>query len=303
LAAGDPRLPELRTQAGGLKPLLALGVAPAPDAAARCFPDLGHDRVACLEPEPGALREALARLLDAQHHPRLARLAPELTGDPGVALRALLAARAVAAAAGGLGPPLPREPAGILSEETLELERGGSPDAFLQVAARIFLRAQHNPERPLREPPLSTRQLLSPRDYAAGVRPVRLAGAAPALPGCEPAADESVGVARLLAAAARAGGALPARPLARWSGDRAVVLACPDGRRPWLYVAALEDAGSVDTFAAHAERLLPAELPRPFESARLGRRFAAWHEVSAGPARAFAESQAAEELRALPQPP
>ena len=58
----------------------------------------------CLAPpDLDAARRVLRRLLDAQNYPRLARAAPLLRGDPGVAIRALLAASAAGAIRPALG--------------------------------------------------------------------------------------------------------------------------------------------------------------------------------------------------------
>src|SRR5690606_9084101 len=150
--------------------------------------------VRCRPPlDAGAFAAALAELIDAQHHPRLVALAPELPGDPGRTLRALLAARAQATPAGGLGPPLDPPPPSPLDAETLEIARTPEAGDFLVLAATTFLRVQRDREAPLRHPPLSSRELLRPADHAAGFRPVRLEGPAPRLGGCRPEADESVG--------------------------------------------------------------------------------------------------------------
>jgi hypothetical protein len=296
VAAGDERFAALRDAAPSDDPLRADGAR----SPARCLPDVERARILCAgEPEPGALRRALARLLDAQHHPALAARAPRLAGDPGVALRALLAASAEATASGGLGEPFAEEPPALLSLETLEVAHSPRTGELLVLAARALLRSVRDREEPFRSPPLSTRQLLSPPDYRAGVRPVRLDGAPPTVAGCEAAGDESLGVGRLLAALGARGGSVPGAALAGWRGDRLVRLACDDGASRWAYVADFDDSVGATAFAAHLDLLLPPDLARPAASLRQARRVVAWHGLGPAQARDWAARLAPVELRSL----
>jgi hypothetical protein len=299
-AEGDERLAALRAAAAERRPLRRPGVSEEADRGERCFPLFDRARVLCLaDAGEDALREALARVLDAQAYPRLVAFAPGLSGDPGVALRALLAASAAAAADLGF-PPAPAElPAGILGREAIEIPPGESADRILVFAASLFLAAQADREKPFRVPPLSTKQLLSPPAYRAGERPLLLEGPALALRGCKPLGDESLGPGRLLAALAARGGSVPARLLAGWRGDRALRLRCEDGSEPWVYVAELADETAAEVFARRGEALLPEELSRPATAERLGRRVVFCHGLAVPGARDFAASLAARELRCL----
>lgn len=263
-----------------------------------CAGDLEHALVLCAPPlDAGAVATVLARLIDAQHYPALVRAAPDLPGDPGRAIRALLEASVRATTTTGLGPLVPELPPGVLDQERIEIESSEDPGSFLLVAALGFLRVQRDREAPFRDPPLSTRQILNPRDYRDGIRPVVLAGEPPSPAGCEPASDESVGPAALLGAAAGSGGAVPGRALAGWRGDRRVELACADGTRPWVYAADFDDATGAAAFAAHLADFLPG--PAPMESLLAGRRVLAWHGLPRGRVLAWANGLRARELRGL----
>jgi hypothetical protein len=300
VAAGDERLPALLAANAERRPLPVAGQVPAEAGAGSCFPLFESARVLCLAPAgESELREALARLLDAQVYPRLVALAPGLPGDPGVALRALLAASALAAADAGF-PPAPAEPPrGALALETLEIPPGESADHILLFAAALFLAVQPDREKPFRTPPLSTKQLLSPPAYLASERPALLEGAAPALAGCRPAQDESVGAGRLLATLAGGGGSVPGRLLAGWKGDRAVRFACDGAGDPWLYVAEFAEEAQAEAFAKEGGALLPGELSRPLALERIGRRVVFFHGLAPPVARSWAAALEARALRCL----
>ncbi len=268
----------------------------------RCLPDLAGASVVCVATvEADGVALALAQLLDEQHYPELVARAERLAGDPGRALRALLAASAEAAARQGIGPPFEEIPPGLLEQETLEVERTEATETLLPLAATLLLRAQRDREAPFRDPPLSTRQLLSPRDYRAGIRPVLLRGTPPEALDCEPVTDESVGPAALLTAVTRVGGTVPAAPLAAWRGDRAVQLACRDDRKPWIYAAEFDDPAAAASFAASAEAFLPGSLPRPFALLVASRRVLVWHDIGRDRAIDWAAQLRPVELRSLDQ--
>lgn len=262
LAPGDARIPALLAAADALEPCPRGGeVARDPAAAAgRCFVAESLEWIECVaSPDLEEARRALRRLLDAQNYPRLARAAPRLPGDPGVALRALLAA----SANGSPARSAPHDALDLFALETIEVERRDDAGAGCVDIAAHFLGAQEDREAPMRRPPLSTKELVSPARYRAGERPRLLLGAAPRVAGCEVAADESVGVARLLVELLAKGGSIPGDLLAAWQGDRAVRFACEDARSAWIYVAELADAARAAAFAAAIPRLLPAELAAP----------------------------------------
>ncbi len=292
----DPRLAVLREEATRRSPLQGAGRSGAAAPEGGCFPDFGRARAICADPwDVTALRETLARLLDQQHYPDLVERAPELAGDPGVALRSVLAASAVATARGGLGESDAERPS-FLALEAIQVPPGEPPDRPLIVAAAVFLAAQRDREAPFRTPPVSTRQILAGAAVPK-VPALALQGAPPALPGCRATSDESVGVGRLLAGLARTGGSVSGPLLASWRGDRAVRFTCLAGERPWLYVAELEDASSAQAFARAAAALLPDAFASPLASTSEDRRAVLWHQVPSDRARGWATSLAAAELR------
>lgn len=300
----DPRLASLRERARALEacPRVAAAETSASEAEApgRCFPDPGLQWVLCLAPpDREQARRALKRLLDAQNYPRLADAAPRLRGDPGVAIRSLLAAsaRSVATGRGDSGA----EPPSFEILEALDVvaPRSETPEAICIDLADGFLGTHRDREAPFRTPPLSTRQLASSRAYRGSERPYRIVGAAPTPDGCEVESDESVGVARLLAERMAKGGLLPGRALAGWQGDRGIRFACPSGARPWLYLAELAAQADAAAFAAQIPQSLPAEFGGASEALRLGRRVVIFHDFDRGRARAWATSAATVELTRL----
>lgn len=304
LSEGDARLPALLRRDRDLEPCPRAGeAAPVEPAAGACFADLDFERVLCLAPpDLGGARRALARILDAQNYPRLADAAVRARGDAGVALRSLFAASADRPAAGPIPAAPDAEPFELLDLAAIDVEPSGGADDVCRALALAFLGAQRDPEAPFRAPPLSTKQLASPRAYRASERPHRLVGAAPEIEGCEIASDASVGVARLLVELSAEGGSIPGQALAGWAGDRGVLFDCADGRQPWLYVAELTDERFVAPFAQEGVRLLPGVFGGAAAVARLPRRVAAWHGVPASRARAFAASLESQERASLDGP-
>ncbi len=256
-------------------------------------PDAARDRIVALEEAPEQdLRIALGALLDAQHHPELARLAPDASGDPGLTLRALVAASALATAQGGLGPTPDEPPVDPLGGPTFDIPEPVSPEVFLRtplLAAMGFLRSLRDRERAFVAPPLATLLLLRPALYP-GTLPLVLDGGAAAGPGCLVARDESVGAFRLARTVVARGGSVPAAAIGGWRGDRLVEETCLGDRGAWRYVVLLEDADAAAEFASAAESLLPEELSRPFAVERTGDRVVAVHGGSRSAARAWAES-------------
>jgi len=294
----DARLPALLASARALEACPRATVAPPrpADAAGRCFADPSLEWIDCAAPpDLGEARRALRRLLDAQNYPRLARTAASLPGDPGVALRALLAASAngASAPAGANGDALD-----LFDLPVIDVERAERASEGCVAIAEHFLSTQADREAPFRNPPRSTAELVSPKRWRAGERPVVLVGAPPAIAGCRVAEDASVGVARLLVALLATGGSVPGSTLGGWQGDRGVRFACDAGPERWLYVAELADAERAAAFAGALPRLLPAELARPFAAQAIGRRVVASGGVVDLPrARAWAVALASEPLR------
>lgn len=304
-AADDPRLPALRAAARALLPCPrgAPGEEPAAEPAGACFPDPSLEWIVCTAPpDLEAARRALRRLLDAQRYPRLARAAPVVPGDPGVALRALLGASAGGAPARGPSPAAAAlEAPGLLELGVVELERQDDPTESCEALAAQFLFLQEDREAPFRRPPLSTRELASPRLYRSGERPRLLTGAPPAVADCAVAGDESVGVARLLVEVLARGGSLPGPALARWQGDRGVRFACAGGAPRWIYVAELSDEAYAAAFAEALPRLLPGEFAGPPEVRTAGRRVVAFSRgLDAVRVRAWAVELASEPLTGVP---
>ena len=300
----DPRLASLRERAQALEPCPRVAAAnesaAEADAPGSCFPDPGLQWVLCLAPpDREQARRALKRLLDAQNYPRLADAAPALRGDPGVAIRSLLAASARSVAT-GRGDPGAEPPAfEILEELDVVAPRSETPEAICVDLADGFLGTHRDREAPFRTPPLSTKQLASSRAYRGSERPYRIVGPAPTPDGCTIASDESVGVARLLAERMANGGLLPGRALAGWRGDRGIRFACPDGARPWVYLAELAAKADAAAFAAQIPPSLPAEFAGASETLRLGRRVLIFHDFDRDRARAWATSARAAALARL----
>jgi len=271
VADGDPRLAPLRDAARALEACPVADVQPSLPRGG-CFPDPSLEWIVCAAPpDLGDARRALRRLLDAQNYPALARAAPVLRGDPGVAVRSLLAASANGASGRRGPPPDPKLP-DLFDLPAIQVESQGAPAEGCVAIAENFLSLQNDPEAPFRSPPLSTEQLVSPRRYWAGEKPRVLVGGPPRVGDCERVGDESVGVARLLVTLLAKGGSVPGPVLGAWQGDRGVRFACADGRAPWIYVAELSDAPRAARFAAEIQRLLPGEFAGPSEARALGRR-------------------------------
>lgn len=300
----DPRLASLRAQARALEacPRAAAANASAPEAEppGRCFPDPGLQWVLCLAPpDREQARRALKRLLDAQNHPRLAEAAPVLRGDPGVAIRSLLAASARSVATGRDDSGAEQPAFELFEQPDVVVERAETPDDVCVGLADLFLGTHRDREAPFRTPPLSTRQLASPRAYRGSERPYRFVGSAPTPDGCEVANDESVGVAILIAERMAKGGMLPGRALAGWQGDRGIRFACADGARPWLYLAELASKSDAAAFAAQIPQSLPADFDGASETLQLGRRVVIFHDFDRDRARAWATSAPTVELTRL----
>jgi len=259
-------------------------------------------------PDRFALGLALARILDAQHYPRLAEAAPRVGGDAGVALRSLLRASTSLTVTrswrAGSGPaPDPAE-LDLLRRPRLAGRIGSVPQfapTSAWVVAALFLALREDREEAFRVPPLSTKQILSPPAYDASDRPLRLAGPAPEVSGCTLRRDESLGVLAMLVALTQNDGAVAGAALADWKGDRLLRFACADGAAPWIYVARLARADEAQGFASALDVLLPPELERPFGSAREGARIVAWSGLPGGPIRDFADGLEEIELRDLAQ--
>lgn len=248
------------------------------------------------------VRIALGHLLDAQHHPELVAVARAASGDPGMALRALLAGSALATAQGGLGPRPAEPPVDVLGGEVFTVKEPVAPDAFLGtplLAAMGFLRSLDDRERAFREPPLATDILIRPSRYGVAPPPLRLEGRAPVPAGCIVAQDESVGVFGLLREAVARGASVPAPPLAGWRGDRIVRWQCLGDEAGFVYVAELAAPATGPALAEAADLLLPPSLPRPFGSAQAGSRVAVFHGLGAIEAQGFATALDARPLRRI----
>lgn len=267
----DAHLPSLRAAAQALEPCPRASTPPQEDPAGSCFPDPSLEWIDCVAPpDLEQAARALGRLLDAQNYPRLASVARVLPGDPGVALRALLAASAKGAPA--QVPIRDQDPFDLFELDVIEVEREENPAAGCVAIAEHFLNAQSDREAPFRRPPLSTKQLVSPKRYRAAERPTILVGSPPPLAACKVASDESVGVARLLVELLAKGGSLPGSLLAGWQGDRGVRFACDDERTPWLYVAELSDPERAAAFAQAIQRMLPGAFGGASAAHTIGRR-------------------------------
>jgi hypothetical protein len=302
VAGDDSRVRTLAAADCALAPCAREGACeePASVAAGSCFASADGAGIVCVAPpDLDAARRALRRLLDGQTYPRLVRAAEQLAGDPGIAVRALLAASATG--------PQPQPSVAVLSErlDVLDLDPIGSEgveDGSLACTSmgEHFLSVQRDRETAFRRPPLSTKQMLSPRRYRAGEQPVLLAGAPPAQPGCTVARDESVGLARLLTAALAKGRLVRGPVISSWEGDRAVRFACDDGSARWIYVVSVADPAKAAAFAAAAPDLLPAELAEPDETGVAGKRIVLSRGLGGEAPRAWAASLTSEPLTGLP---
>ena len=275
-----------------------------PGLAAAAFPDFERAEVIASPPlRAEGVRRALGRLIDGQHYPRLVEAAPRLSGDGGIAVRALLAVSADATAAGswfpgGLHLPEAEAP---LNAARIEGVVRGKPAYDVTTgplqSAGFFMLSLDVPERGFRSPPLSTKQLLSPGAYLASDRPIRLVGVPPLSAHCQVVEDESVGVLRLLIGLSRSGDSLSGESLARWKGDRLVRLSCDDGRAPWIYVAEFVGERAPRDFEDRMDALLPGDLARPLHSVTLARRIAAWSGLDAEAVTAFARTLGSHEVK------
>ena len=303
LASDDVRLASLRAAARALEPCPRTDTPSerAAEPAGSCFPDPSLEWIDCVAPpDLEQARRALRRLLDAQNHPRLVRAAAGLRGDPGVAVRALLAA-----SANGISDRrnLATDPAlpDLFDVSEVEVERRTDAAEGCIAMAEYFLSLQPDPEAPFHRPPLSTQQLVSPKRYQAGERPDVLLGDPPRIGDCALVDDESVGVARLLVERLAKGGSLPVRVLAAWRGDRGVRFACDGEPTPWIYVAELSDPAEAAAFAKVVSQLLPAEFADPSASYVIGRRVVAISRgLDSAGAIAWASALAAKPLTGLP---
>jgi hypothetical protein len=214
-------------------------------------------------PDLAEARRALRRLLDGAELPRLARAAPDVRGDPGVALRALLAASADGAAASARRP---RVRSISSSFQRSHVDRAGAPVRRLHRDRRALPRGADRPRAAFRVRRSRRRSSVSPKRWRAGERPIELAGAPLAVDACRVVEDESVGVARLLIELLAKGGSVPGPLLGAWRGDRGLRFACDDGRAPWIYVAELPTAARV-AYAARIGDLLPAAFAGPRDGA------------------------------------
>jgi hypothetical protein len=298
IGVDDPRLESLVEAARALEP------CPRADAGSddrsalvgRCFPDPSLEWIDCVAPpDLEQARRALRRLLDAQNHPRLVAMAPGLRGDPGVAVRALLAASANGATA--REAPRDAEPFDLFELPTIDLERDDAAAGGCVAIAEHFLMAQEDRDAPFLRPPLSTKQLVSPKRHRAGERPVLLVGSPPALAGCSVTSDESVGVARLLDALLAKGGSIPGPLLGEWRGDRGVRFACGDRGARWIYVAELSRAERAVAFAEQIGRILPDDFAGPSSARAIGSRVVVVSRgLDAAGARAWAAALIAREI-------
>lgn len=308
VAPDAPELAALAEAQRAREPLAAAAPPPPPDALPAVLPDLDRSLVFVSgEPDRFVLGLALARILDAQHHPRLTAAAPRLPGDPGVATRALLGASASLTASRSwpsVAPAHAPTEAELLRHPRLEGRIGGIPQygpGSSTLVAAIFLLGRHDREEAFRRPPLSTKQLLSPAAYDASDRPRWPAGPAPEVSGCTLRSDESVGVLAMLTALSESGGSVSGSALEAWQGDRLLRFGCRDGAAPWIYVARLARADEAAAFAAALDGLLPADLARPLGTARSERTVAAWSGLPGAAVRDFADGLGESELRDLAQ--
>lgn len=297
----DPALRALRERPDLVPLHRTTGIA-REERVERAIADPARDRVLATRAASDAeIALALAHLIDAQRYPTLVARAARATGDPGEALRALLAASAFLTANGGAGPVPEKPPLDVFAGPFFEISAPVSTRAFLRtpfLAATGLIRATADREGLFRAPPLSTEQVLRPARWAGSDRPLRLAGALPALPGCSVVRDESLGLFPLVRSVVERGGRVAGRALAGWGGDRLVVEDCA-GRSAWLYVIVLDEPGDAADFVEAVDLLLPAELERPFVARQRERRVIAAHGVDADLATAFGVGLTAQPIRNL----
>jgi hypothetical protein len=302
LAPDDARLPALRARALALEPCPRVEAKPPAESASDasetgCFADPNLEFALCLAPpDLDAARQVLRRLLDAQNYPRLARAAPLLRGDPGVAIRSLLAASAAGAIRSSRVHAGDTDAADILDLSPIEVERRALPGGGCVDMASAFLDRQRDVEAPFRTPPLSTLMMVRPKAYRASERPLLLIGKPIDVAGCSIESDESIGVARILVELLAKGGSIPGASLAGWRGDRALRLACGGDETPWIYVVELADEARARDFATNVPRLLPGLLPGGSATQRSGRRVVIAHRIDAARARSWAASLEALQL-------
>jgi len=299
LEPGDPRARALRDRMRALAACPAADDEPPsePPAPGSCFPEPSASWIACVTPpDVEQARRALRRQLDAQNYPRLADAAPTLRGDPGVVIRSLLAASAAGAPAGVESD----QALDLLTLPAIELEKAEAGFDGCEAMAAHFFSTQSDREAPLRSPPQSTKQMISPSRYRARERPALLEGAPPRIEGCTVARDESVGVAQLLVALLAKGGSVAGPTLAAWSGDRGVVFACDDDRSRWIYVAELADAAGAAALARAVGPMLPAVFAGRSDARAVERRVVVVSEgVAAGGAVAWARALESRPMRGI----
>ena len=204
--------------------------------------------------------------------PTRASPAPRRTSPatPASPLRALLSRQRERAVGTQPAVAVLSERLDLLDLDPLESAGGDDPASACTGMGEHFLSVQSDRETAFRRPPLSTKQMLSPRLYRAGEQPVVLAGAPPAQAGCTVESDESVGLARLLNAAFAKSRSVRGPVVASWEGDRAVRFACDDDGVRWVYVVSVADPTKAAAFAAAAPDLLPGELAGPADVAVAG---------------------------------
>lgn len=302
VGADDPRLDALRARAETLPLVRPTGSLALPPLE-RTFAEADRARVVAIgPPNETELRVALAHVLDAQHYPGLVALAPRLAGDVGLAVRALLAASALATAQGGLGPA-PNEPpddalAAATSREPIEPVPAAALGPSPVLAAVGFLRALEDREAAFVRPPLSTEQILRPGIWKKSDRPMALEGPAPRPEGCILRRDESLGLFALVRGLLIRGGESPGGALAAWRGDRLVVAECAGVEEaPWIYVVELDTERDADALRGDLLSLLPSELSRDGRTTRVGARVVAWSGWHDALAVSFADALEAREIR------
>ena len=272
--------------------------AAAPGARGRCFPDAEPRAASSASRRPISRRRAARsrRLLDAQNYPRLARAAPALRGDPGVALRSLLAA-----SADGSTATRRRSRAGESGVDLLDLDPDRRRSARTTSAAALrrdrpstSSPLQPDREAPFRRPPLSTKQLREPEALPRRASDrVLLIGAPPHVAGC---ARRERRERRRRAAPGRAAreGRLGARAAARGLAGRprrALRVRRRSARRGSTSPSSSDEAHAA-AFAAAVPALLPGELRRAARDARRsGDASSVAHGLDAARARGWAASR------------
>lgn len=308
VTADDPRLEGLRARAAALPLVRPTGSLALPPLE-RTFAEADRARVVAIAPPSDTeLRVALAHVLDAQHYPGLVAYAPRLAGDPGLAVRALLAASALATAQGGLGPA-PDEPlvdglSAATGRDRIEPVPAAALGSSPILAAVGFLRALEDREAAFVRPPLSTGQILRPARWKQSDRPVALDGPPPAIEGCTLERDESLGLFALVRGLLIRGGRSPGSALAAWRGDRIVVAACAGVEdAPWIYVIELGGEREAEALRGSIRSLLPDELAGEGQAAQIGRRIVAWSGWPDEAATSFASALTARELGRIEEAP